>query len=104
MQAQAYGEAGVVKVIHILKREIVTGMRLLGARHVGELVPEMVSTLRHRLGLVLIRFSGYRSRKWIGSRPLLSCDHCAHSARFSRCNLFDLRDVLGLASTLQCFA
>jgi L-lactate dehydrogenase (cytochrome) len=40
---QAYGAAGVVKIIRILEREILQGMRLLGARSVSELTPEMVS-------------------------------------------------------------
>lgn len=39
---QAYGEAGVVKAVRIMKREIVLGMQLLGAKNVKELVPEMV--------------------------------------------------------------
>lgn len=57
---QAYGEAGIVKIIRILKREIITGMRLLGARHVGELVPEMVrpmliSNVFNMLNTVLLR-------------------------------------------------
>ncbi|TDL23321.1 hypothetical protein BD410DRAFT_839202 [Rickenella mellea] len=38
----AYGEAGVVRLIKILEREIVSAMRLLGATSVDELVPEMV--------------------------------------------------------------
>lgn len=38
----AYGEAGVVKTVRILEREIVTGMRLLGASSIKELTPEMV--------------------------------------------------------------
>ncbi|KAI0702513.1 FMN-dependent dehydrogenase-domain-containing protein [Cytidiella melzeri] len=38
----AYGAAGVIKIIRILEREILWGMRLLGARSVKELVPEMV--------------------------------------------------------------
>ncbi|KAH8113974.1 FMN-dependent dehydrogenase-domain-containing protein [Phellopilus nigrolimitatus] len=42
MGRTAYGEAGVERLIHILETEIVLGMRLLGARSVGELVPEMV--------------------------------------------------------------
>ncbi|THH20847.1 hypothetical protein EW146_g603 [Bondarzewia mesenterica] len=41
----AYGEAGVVKVVRILHREIVAGMRLLGAANVEELIPDMVRTL-----------------------------------------------------------
>lgn len=41
---QAYGEAGVIKLIRILEKEVVTGMRLLGATNVNELVPAMVST------------------------------------------------------------
>ncbi|KAH8109771.1 FMN-dependent dehydrogenase-domain-containing protein [Phellopilus nigrolimitatus] len=38
----AYGEAGVERLIRILETEIILGMRLLGARNVNELVPEMV--------------------------------------------------------------
>ncbi|KAI0318489.1 FMN-dependent dehydrogenase-domain-containing protein [Amylostereum chailletii] len=38
----AYGAEGVVKAVQILEREIVTGMRLLGATNVRELVPSMV--------------------------------------------------------------
>ncbi|THH05905.1 hypothetical protein EW145_g4457 [Phellinidium pouzarii] len=38
----AYGEEGVERLIRILETEIVLGMRLLGARNVSELVPEMV--------------------------------------------------------------
>lgn len=41
--SQAYGEAGVVKIIKILEREVVHGMQLLGAPEVKDLVPEMVS-------------------------------------------------------------
>ncbi|KAF7347723.1 hypothetical protein MVEN_01529500 [Mycena venus] len=37
----AYGEAGVVKIVQILEREIVTGMRGLGAACVKDLKPEM---------------------------------------------------------------
>ena len=44
---QAYGEAGVIKIVQILEREMITGMRLLGATRVEELVPEMVSTLKY---------------------------------------------------------
>jgi L-lactate dehydrogenase (cytochrome) len=33
----------VAKIVRILEREIVTGMRLLGASNVRELTPEMVS-------------------------------------------------------------
>ena len=39
---QAYGAAGVVKIIRILEREILMCMRLLGVRTVKDLVPEMV--------------------------------------------------------------
>lgn len=39
---QAYGATGVVKIVRILEREIILGMRLLGARKVEDLVPEMV--------------------------------------------------------------
>ncbi|KAH6917254.1 cytochrome b2 [Coprinopsis sp. MPI-PUGE-AT-0042] len=37
-----YGEAGVAKIIQLLKREIVTAMRLIGASSVKDLKPEMV--------------------------------------------------------------
>ena len=39
---QAYGAAGVVKVVRILERELMWGMRLLGVRKVSELTPDMV--------------------------------------------------------------
>lgn len=42
--SQAYGEDGVIRTVDILKREIVTGMRLLGVQNVNQLAPEMVST------------------------------------------------------------
>lgn len=42
---QAYGEAGVVKIIRILEREIVSGMKLLGASSIQDLVPEMVGSV-----------------------------------------------------------
>lgn len=48
---QAYGAAGVTKVIRILEREVLLGMRMLGARSVSELVPEMV-------GILLFDFGG----------------------------------------------
>ncbi|KAJ7235876.1 FMN-dependent dehydrogenase-domain-containing protein [Mycena haematopus] len=38
----AYGEAGVVKIVQILEREIITGMRGLGAASVKDLKPEMI--------------------------------------------------------------
>ncbi|GLB36281.1 putative cytochrome b5 family protein [Lyophyllum shimeji] len=38
----AYGVPGVVKIIRILEREIVTAMRLMGATSVEDLKPEMV--------------------------------------------------------------
>ncbi|KAJ7619164.1 FMN-dependent dehydrogenase-domain-containing protein [Mycena polygramma] len=38
----AYGEAGVVKIVNILQREIVTSMRGLGATCIKDLKPEMV--------------------------------------------------------------
>ncbi|CAE6491872.1 unnamed protein product [Rhizoctonia solani] len=37
-----YGEKGVVKAVRILRNEIETGMRLLGATSLGQLRPEMV--------------------------------------------------------------
>lgn len=42
---QAYGVAGVVKITQILRREIVTAMKLVGATTIKDLRPEMVSTL-----------------------------------------------------------
>ncbi|KAJ7110075.1 FMN-dependent dehydrogenase-domain-containing protein [Mycena epipterygia] len=38
----AYGEAGVVKIVRILEREIVTAMRSLGVACVKDLKPEMI--------------------------------------------------------------
>ncbi|KAF7339355.1 hypothetical protein MSAN_02149400 [Mycena sanguinolenta] len=38
----AYGEAGVVKIVQILEREIISGMRGLGAASIKDLKPEMV--------------------------------------------------------------
>ncbi|PFH54603.1 hypothetical protein AMATHDRAFT_52242 [Amanita thiersii Skay4041] len=38
----AYGVSGVTKIIQILEREIVTGMRLLGVSAVKDLAPDMV--------------------------------------------------------------
>ncbi|KAF8078484.1 FMN-dependent dehydrogenase-domain-containing protein [Lyophyllum atratum] len=38
----AYGVPGVVKIIQILEREIITAMRLLGATSIQDLKPEMV--------------------------------------------------------------
>lgn len=42
---QAYGEAGVVKLIRIMEREITTGMRLMGAARVEDLTPDLVSQI-----------------------------------------------------------
>lgn len=39
---QAYGVAGGVKIIEILRREIITAMQLLGVSNVSELRPEIV--------------------------------------------------------------
>jgi len=38
----AYGVSGVVKIVQILEREILTAMRLLGATSVQDLQPEMI--------------------------------------------------------------
>ncbi|RXW24770.1 hypothetical protein EST38_g1072 [Candolleomyces aberdarensis] len=38
----AYGEAGAVKIIQLLRREIVTAMQLVGAPRIQDLKPEMV--------------------------------------------------------------
>ncbi|KAJ2928820.1 hypothetical protein H1R20_g8280, partial [Candolleomyces eurysporus] len=38
----AYGEAGAVKIIQLLRREIVTAMQLVGAARIQDLKPEMV--------------------------------------------------------------
>ncbi|KAJ6604787.1 FMN-dependent dehydrogenase-domain-containing protein [Mycena vulgaris] len=38
----AYGESGVVKIVRILEREIITAMRGLGAASVKDLKPEMI--------------------------------------------------------------
>jgi L-lactate dehydrogenase (cytochrome) len=42
---QAYGAEGAIKIVRILHREILTGMRLLGARNVRELTPAMVCSI-----------------------------------------------------------
>jgi len=41
----AYGEAGVVRLIRILEREIMYGMQMLGARSLKDLIPEMVEKI-----------------------------------------------------------
>ena len=41
-QDQVYGAAGVAKIVRILEREIMTGMRLLGASTIRDLTPDMV--------------------------------------------------------------
>lgn len=48
-----YGERGVTKAIEILEEEIALAMRLVGARSVSELRPEMVE--RNDYGLVVLR-------------------------------------------------
>ncbi|KAF7364025.1 hypothetical protein MSAN_01061200 [Mycena sanguinolenta] len=48
----AYGEAGVVKIVRILEREIISGMRGLGAASVKDLKPEMASKELYRRRLV----------------------------------------------------
>lgn len=67
---KAYGEQGVKKLIHILEREIVLGMRLLGATNVKELVPEMVGQQIIAQCSVTNLFS--RSNKCIGNLWKLS--------------------------------
>lgn len=49
----AYGQDGVERAIQILRDELEMNMRLLGAHHLGELVPEMVdaSALHSHVGL-----------------------------------------------------
>lgn len=49
---QAYGVAGVSKIIDILRREIVTAMRLLGASKVEDLRPEMVCIFKQNFSYV----------------------------------------------------
>jgi len=46
----AYGEEGVVRVVQILEEEIAIGMRLLGAKTLGELRPEMVHAIDQAQG------------------------------------------------------
>ncbi|KAK4705069.1 L-lactate dehydrogenase (cytochrome), partial [Phenoliferia sp. Uapishka_3] len=41
----AFGEQGVVRAVRIMENEIITGMRLLGARTLKDLKPEMVECL-----------------------------------------------------------
>lgn len=72
----AYGEAGVVKTVHILEREIITSMRLLGVSSLQELTPGMVSPSHRTLSLTVLGLSCgiiYRSRGLIGSQSMLSC-------------------------------
>ena len=38
----AYGEEGVVRAVRILERELLTGMRLMGAASIKDLRPELV--------------------------------------------------------------
>jgi len=38
----AYGEAGVIRLVRILQREVMSGMQMLGAQSVNDLVPEML--------------------------------------------------------------
>lgn len=72
----AYGEAGVVKTVHILEREIVTGMRLLGVSSLQELTPEMVRSNHHMLHHIQAYVSASdvpcRLREWIGNQSVLS--------------------------------
>ncbi|KAI0030647.1 FMN-dependent dehydrogenase-domain-containing protein [Vararia minispora EC-137] len=49
----AYGEEGVVKTVRIIEREVITGMRLLGAATVSDLVPEMVERVDWQAGTKL---------------------------------------------------
>jgi len=44
---QAYGEAGITKLFKIMEREIVTGMKLLGAARLEDLKPEMIVRAPH---------------------------------------------------------
>ncbi|CAE6488921.1 unnamed protein product [Rhizoctonia solani] len=53
-----YGEKGVVKAVRILRNEIETGMRLLGATSLDQLRPEMVE----RVPFIEIPSGIYRSR------------------------------------------
>ena len=46
----AYGEEGVVRAVRILERELLTGMRLMGAASIKDLRPELV---RHMCLLTL---------------------------------------------------
>lgn len=72
----AYGEAGVVKTVHILEREIITSMRLLGVSSLQELTPDMVSLSHRTLSLTVLGLSCsimYRLRGLIGSQSMLSC-------------------------------
>ncbi|CAE6537965.1 unnamed protein product [Rhizoctonia solani] len=55
-----YGERGVVKAVRILRNEIETGMRLLGATSLDELRPEMVE----RVPFIEIPSGPYRSRPY----------------------------------------
>ena len=64
---QAYGVAGVVKITQILRREIVTAMRLVGATTIEDLRPEMVSTLVNTITEAWV-MSPHRSNVSTGSQ------------------------------------
>lgn len=44
LMSLVYGQPGVRKVVSIMRDEIAKNMAFVGARNVGELVPEMVNT------------------------------------------------------------
>lgn len=46
----AHGEAGCIRVTEILKEEIVTGMKLLGAKTIKDLKPEMLELMDGLVG------------------------------------------------------
>ncbi|KAJ3570720.1 hypothetical protein NP233_g4212 [Leucocoprinus birnbaumii] len=48
----AYGEAGVVRIVKILRREILTAMRLLGASTVADLRPDMVVSFTPKVSIM----------------------------------------------------
>jgi len=73
----AYGSEGVVRAIQILKDELLMNMRLLGARSIEEVTPEMVdaSSITHRnVGvtedkLFSLNYEGLRTREFSKPQP-----------------------------------
>lgn len=71
---KAYGAPGVVKIVEILQREILTAMRLLGVSSRRGLKPEMVCVSSSGI------FDDVAHRLWLGGT-------CGLAAHFTRQNV-----------------